>query len=364
MRLPYVYTNCDRHGNVRVYFRRGKTKIRLRDPVGSPAFAERYAKLLAEYETGTLPSANTKATDKTLGGLVRKYEMSVEFKELDLTTQATRRRLNGRMLEEPIFKGAKETYAAFPLDRITVQALEVLRDRKRQSKGAANDRVKALRAMFKWAREKQVIPTNPALDLHKLKVVSEGWHTWTVEEVATFEARHPVGTMANLALRLMLYTGARRSDAVRLGRQHIKAGEVRWQVYKNRNRKPVEIIVPLLAPLREALDRTQTGDLVFLVSGLGKAFASGDAFGNWFRDRCLEAGLPHCSPHGLRKAGATLAAEAGATAHQLMSMFGWANLAEAERYTKAAERRHMAAAGMGKIVQGLNRKTGRSENGD
>ena len=73
-------------------------------------------------------------------------------------------------------------------------------------------------------------------------------------------------------------------------------------------------------------------------------------FGNWFRDRCNEAGLPQCSAHGLRKAAATVAAENGATAHELMSIFGWLSLEEAQRYTRSADRKHLAQRGMGYLV--------------
>ena len=53
---------------------------------------------------------------------------------------------------------------------------------------------------------------------------------------------------------------------------------------------------------------------------------------NWFRRRCDEAGLKHGSAHGLRKAGATIAAGNGATEFELMAIFGWASSKEAARY--------------------------------
>ena len=57
---------------------------------------------------------------------------------------------------------------------------------------------------------------------------------------------------------------------------------------------------------------------------------------------------PACriAPSGVRKAGAVRAAENGATAHQLMSIFGWLNLAEAERYTRAVRQKVMAGEAM------------------
>jgi site-specific recombinase XerD len=51
---------------------------------------------------------------------------------------------------------------------------------------------------------------------------------------------------------------------------------------------------------------------------------------------------PHCSAYGLRKAGATIAADNGATAHQLMAIFGWTTIKQAEIYTKKADQKRLA----------------------
>jgi integrase len=84
--------------------------------------------------------------------------------------------------------------------------------------------------------------------------------------------------------------------------------------------------------------------LTFLLNELGHAFTDA-GFGNWFRDRCVEAGVPGRA-HGLRKAGATLAANNGATSRQLMAIFGRDTLKEAERYTRNADQVHLAEAAM------------------
>jgi hypothetical protein len=75
--------------------------------------------------------------------------------------------------------------------------------------------------------------------------------------------------------------------------------------------------------------------IAFLFAAFGKPFTS-NRFGNWFRKQRDEAGLKHCSAHGLRKAGAALAGENGATERQLMAIFGWTTMKEASRYTRAA----------------------------
>jgi integrase len=58
------------------------------------------------------------------------------------------------------------------------------------------------------------------------------------------------------------------------------------------------------------------------------------------RDAITAAGLPlSCQPHGLRKTLGRLLADAGASAHDIVAALGHTTLAEAERYTREADRR-------------------------
>ena len=344
--FPYVHADVDRHGNVRLYFRRrvGAPKIRLRAQPGTSEFAAEYeaAKLRGEAPATTRTThASVRPQENTFGWLSLRYIHSPEFKRLNSSTQLTRRRLLDACIDEPITPGAHETFAAFPLDRLTSRALRVLRDRKASLPGAANDRVKALRAMFSWAMDHDLVERNPALELKRIRYSSTGHHTWTSAEVEQFEQRHPVGSKARLALALLLWTGLRRSDVVRIGKYHFTEGWLRIDLHKNRARTPVTVELPVSRELEEIIAATSTGADTFLVTQYGKPFTA-VGFGNWFRERCNEAGLPQCSAHGLRKAGAVRAAENGATAHELMALFGWLSLAEAQRYTRAADRRTLA----------------------
>src|SRR5262249_5669242 len=166
-------------------------------------------------------------------------------------------------------------------------------------------------------------------------------HTWTPAEVRQFEERHPIGTKARLALSLLLFTGQRRSDITRFGRQHVRDGKITFTQYKGRDRKPKQLTLPILPVSQRIISASPCGDLTFLVNDLGRAFTDA-GFGNKFREWCDQAGLPNCSAHGLRKAGATIAAENGATAHMLMAIFGWDTLKMAEGYTRAADQKRLA----------------------
>jgi integrase len=124
-----------------------------------------------------------------------------------------------------------------------------------------------------------------------------------------------------------------------------RAGKLTFTQHKGRNRRPKTLVLPILPTLRSVIDASSCGDLAFLVNDLGRPFTDA-GFGNRFRNWCDQAGLHHRTAHGLRKAGATIAANNGATSRQLMAIFGWETLKEAERYTRAADQQRLAEAAM------------------
>jgi integrase len=184
-----------------------------------------------------------------------------------------------------------------------------------------------------------------------LKTNTEGFHTWTVEEIRQFEAAHPIGTMARMAVAVLVFTGQRRSDAVLFGRQHETkgGGSLSFTQFKGRNRKPVKLVIPILPELRAIIDNTPRKGMTYIETEFGRPFTA-NGFGNRFRKWCDDAGLPHCSAHGLRKAGATVAAENGATERQLMDIFGWRTAKQVEAYTRAVRQEKVAGEAMHLII--------------
>ena len=232
-----------------------------------------------------------------------------------------------------------------PLALFSAAHIRALRDHKAELPGAARNRVKALKALFAWGVERGHCAANPARDIAARLPSSAGFHTWTPDEVAQFERAHPLGSKARLAMALLLFTGQRRGDVVKFGRQHERAGALVFVQAKTRKRRPAAMTIPILDVLRAIIKASPTGDLTFLVTTHGKPF-TGAGFGNKFREWCDQAGLPQCSAHGLRKAGATIAAERGATLAQLMAIFGWSKADMAVLYTRAADQKRLAADAM------------------
>jgi integrase/recombinase XerD len=338
IRLRYVVEDTDRHGNPRLYFRRkGERKVRLPGLPGSEEFMAAYkAALLA---SGEKRPQSARPARGSFGHLCLTYYCSATFRALDGSTQSWRRRALDAVCER---HGTK------PVSLMQGKHVRMLRDELADRPGAARNRLKALRALFRWATEADEAPHDPTRDVKAISYATKGHHTWTLEEVEAFELCHPVGSKARLAMALMLYTTCRREDAVRLGQQHIRNGRIRYRQAKNEHRNPIDCDIPLHPDLVEIIAATPSAHLTFLVTEQGRPFTPA-GFGNKFRDWCNQANLPHCSAHGLRKATAARLAERGATAHEIMAITGHQSLEEVERYTRAARKAQLADSAMSKL---------------
>jgi integrase len=200
----------------------------------------------------------------------------------------------------------------------------------------------------KWAKDAGHLKTNPAAGVeYPAKRKSQGFPAWDEGDVARYEARWPLGTKERVWLAVLLYTGLRRGDAVRAGRQHVRDGILTLRTEKSQGE--IEVNIPILPPLAEALERGPTGDLAFICGARGEPLVK-EAFGNLFRRACNLAGIKGKSAHGVRKIGATTAANNGATVAQLEAIFGWKGGRMASHYTQTADRRRNARDGIGKLL--------------
>lgn len=367
----YLWKDTDRYGTDRLYVKRpGFPKIRIKAEPDSDAFWAAYALALngRTADAAARPIEPIQSAEKgSLAWLIARWKESEEFRALADETRTMRSYLLDACCLEPTEPGSTLLMGKIPIGRITGTHIRMLRDRKKATPEGANNRLKALRVLFTWMLEQTDIvkeyklTSNPARDVSKFKSQNpDGFHTWTVEEVAQFEAFHKPGSMARLALSLFLFTGQRRSDVVRFGRQHIRQQvdpdtgvSSSWLIFtqqKNRNRKPVTLQLPVLDVLQSAIAEGPCGHLTLIVTQTGKPFTVA-GFGNRMRKWCNEAGLPLCAAHGLRKAGACIAAENGATDAQMMAIFGWTDPRMASKYRKKASQRRIAGDHMHLMLQ-------------
>jgi site-specific recombinase XerD len=375
--LPNLLKDKDRHGKTRIYYRPPKQNgkrfgkmVRLYAAPGTPEFVAEYRDAVnrpAETSARSKSRPATLAKPHSLRWLVEKYKASANFLTLG---QSTKKARNG-ILESICLSVADTKYGqvergTLPFVEMRAKHVRAVRDEKIGLPEAANGRLKALGQVFAFAMREELVTTDPTVGVEYLPGNSEGFHTWTVEEVRQYEQRWPIGTKQRLALDILLYTGTRRSDAVKLGKHMEREEWLRFTETKNRNSralsrrgktpKPKHRAIPILPELRASIDACPSGHLVYLVSAHGGPYKE-TSFGNSFRDWCNQAGLPQCSAHGLRKAGATIASDNGATTHQLMAVYGWETLKQAELYTKAANRIRLARDAMHLLVPPKNKQS-------
>lgn len=356
--LPqYCTAELSRHGRICVYFRQvGLTgRVRVRSEPGTPAFFTEYAALLQGKVVLPRVAPTKSAQPRTWRWLCQQYFASGSFRSLAATGQRVRRRVIESTYDEPISPNSALRFGDCPLHKFNAKAVRVLRDRKvlwsddgeggevRRNLEAANSRLKYLRGVLSFAKEEfpELVERNWARDVDYFKSPSEGFHTWSLEEVAKFERHHAVGSKARLVMALALFSGQRRGDIVRLGRCVERNGFLQFVQEKNRRTNPVRAFVPIVPPLQRIIDSTPTGDLFYIVQENGRPYTK-ESLGNLFRAWCDQAGLPHCSLHGLRKACVVRLILDGCTPHQIMSVTGHQTLKEIDRYARKFMREQAA----------------------
>jgi hypothetical protein len=69
-----------------------------------------------------------------------------------------------------------------------------------------------------------------------------------------------------------VFTGQRRSDIVRFGKQHAKNNKLTFTQHKGRNQKPKKLVLPILPALQSVIDASPCGELTFLMNDLNRPF--------------------------------------------------------------------------------------------
>ena len=260
---------------------------------GSDEFNAAYAGALAGNTISSFGAGRIKAG--SLDALVLAWLASPKFLGLKPQRQQACRRILEKWTKE---HGDK------PVALLTRQHINAMLAKKAGTPAAANHWLRLVKVLMSFAVKEGFRKENPAADIERFKLDSAGFHSWTEDEIARFENRHPVGSKARLALALGLYTAQRRSDVVRMGRQHISNGLLAVTQQKT----GTKLVIPVLPELAECIEQTPGGNLNFLVTEYGGAFTTA-GFGAWFRKRCDEGGpvaalhVPRAAQGGLYASG-------------------------------------------------------------
>lgn len=333
IRLKHLQRFKDRHGKIRIYFRKpGQKRVALPHE-DDPEFFRAYQ---AAFSQAADPD-NKPPPPKTFARLITDWLNSPRFMQLASTTQVNYRRILMAMQKEDYADHFVVDFEARHLRRFVAR----LADRP----AAANHRIKMFRMLFDYAVDDGWREDNPALTLKRLREKADGAETWSDEHIRQYESYWPTGSTPRLALALLLYTGQRRSDVVKMGAKHVRGDLISVTQQKTGVRLLIPIHPHLAQELSEALDAE-----TFLQTARGEAFTA-NGFYMRFKSWRSAAGLPEgLSPHGLRKAAARRLAEAGCSAHQIASITGHASLSEVQRYTRAVDQEKLAREAMARFL--------------
>jgi integrase len=343
--LPkYCSWNVDREGKRFVRFRRGGLDLYLRGALFSEAWWRQYASAMDGVEPEHIPSP-ARVLSGSMNDLAQAYYRSATFHDLKPSTQTMRRNIIGAFCK---LHGDK------PVKLLTRRHVADIIGAKADTPMAANNLLKVLRYLLDLAVERDMIAANPASAVKLYRSKSEGHHTWAETEHQSFVARHAFGTKAHLAEALLLYTMQRKGDVVRMGRQHIvmqrdEDGIERPHLKVRQEKTGEPLLIPIHPKLWQVIEALPKKNLTFLTTERGAPFSSA-GFGNWFRARCDEAGLPHCSAHGLRKLATVRLLEAGATHEMVKSMGGWRSDSSLRPYKRKVNQAKLAQQAMATLI--------------
>ena len=336
-KLPYVY--LERHsktGKLYCYFRRDKQSKRIKLPLPTDPDHERaYLAALSGVE---LSETKRGSRYGTLAWLCEQYRLSSDYRALGKGTRRAR---------DNIIKNVCEN--AGEADYRAIRKSHILRGKEERAArpGAARNFLDAMRGLFRWALEHGFVDTDPTDGVkNPQRKKTEGFKMWEEAEVQAFRDFYPLGTNERVWIEVLICSGARRGDAVTLGRQHVRNDCLAIRTQK----EDVWAYPPIMPELRAAIKAGPVGDLTFVV-GKGGGNLAPESFGNEFRKACRRAGI-NKSAHGLRKYSATRYAEMGLTEAELEAIFGWVRGSNmAAYYSKNAERKRIAESAKSKIIK-------------
>ena len=259
MKLPkYTRAWVDKRDSRAYYYfrRRGFPRVRLPGLPWSPSFMAAYEAAMNGPRTAI---GAGRIKPGSVAAAVTEYFDSQQF---FTSKSAGTQRMRLGILER--FRAA---YGDRPFALLPPEWIEALLDSKPPH--AARSWLVTLRSLCEFWVKRRYLRTNPTADIKLASIDSDGFHCWTEEEIAQFERYHPVGTKPRLALALLLYTAQRRSDVVRMGRQHIRNGALTVKQQKTGTGLPP---IPVHPHLQAVLDATPSEHLTFLVTATGKPY--------------------------------------------------------------------------------------------
>jgi len=338
VRLKYIHGFRDRHGKPHYYFRyRGK-----RWPIPAPGaegFATAYDALLARIKANPLlVGSNVEFMPGSLAWAIGRFLASPLYSERAETTRRNYRRVLDQL---------REGWGAGLLRDLQPRHVRKIRnDIAGKSKSGADIAMSLISALWEFATEQLGLeldadPTHGVKRVHKVAHEHEPWPAELIERFLR-EARPSL----RWAVRLVLYTGQRRSDLVKM-----KWSQFDGEFIEVRQQKTGALLsIPCHQTLRAELAKMPRVAETILVGDRGAPISS-ITLGAAVRAQLRQMGAAGYSIHGLRKNAAVGLADAGCNVMEIAAITGHKTLGMVEHYSKRRNQRLHARAAMYKWEQ-------------
>jgi integrase len=250
---PYIHRFIDRHGTERVYYRRrGYPRVALPGPIGSPAFWQAYR--TAEASPEKTPQQPAHDAPGSMSALITAYYRSAEWRALASSSRETYR----RQLEHFRLAHGHKRVA-----HLQTEHVNRLLDKVAGTPAAANNLRDRLNVLMAYAVATGLRSDNPVTAAKRIRHKIRGWRPWTEADITAFRKRWPLGTAQRIAMEILLHTGLRRSDAVRLGPQHIIGGTT-FVISTVKSQGRTELAIPIHPSLRPILASGPADQLLYI----------------------------------------------------------------------------------------------------
>jgi integrase len=363
LNLPHINSFYDARGKLRHVFRRkGHKRVTIKGKPGDADFIAQYHRLLEASGTALSTIGASNSGVGTVDHAVISFFAHEDFvRGFSKATQGAWRPILTRFRECTTPSGRR--YGENQMRTITRQAIVAFLDGK--SASAKRNQLKPIRALIKFSISQGMLTADPSENMRLKSPPKSGGHmTWLEPQIAQYRERHAIGTVARLAIELLLNIAARRHDAHLIGQQHVRDGKLTWRPSKTERSTGKSLTIKIMPELKAALDAVPKatradGVLTFLVNDHGRPFASAPAFGNRFARWCHDAGLEpvvcadgrtrNYRAHGLRKAALRQLAHRGATASEMQAISGHSSLDQLQEYLNEVEQAQLAEAAMARL---------------
>ncbi|MBX4336043.1 tyrosine-type recombinase/integrase [Bartonella raoultii] len=338
-RPPHLVKEITRHGKIIWYVRIGHGKrIRVCGTYGTQEFVDNYKSALAQLQGLILPKPKVgKLVEGSFAWLLKQYFNSSNWHNLAQSTKKQR---------QLVLMKVCDTVGNIPYQAIEKKHIIAGVERRKETPAMARDFLKTLNGLFNWAIEQGLLENNPTVGVKKPALKNNGgFPVWTEEDVEKYYQCWSHGTYERVWIDVLLYTGLRRGDAVRIGWKDVKDNIIHLKTEKSQFK--TDVFLPILPELAEILKIGPIGKETFICGKRGKKLSK-DSFSLMFYNACTKAGIKK-SAHGLRKLAATRAANSGATVSQLKAIFGWTDDDMASLYTKSVDRKRLALEAIKKL---------------